>query len=1703
MSKKIIHYAFERIANLKKDHIAVQTETANISYEALNIQSNKLADLLSKRAINKGDITAAFLNNSLVQLVSLLGIFKTGSIYLPLDKKYNQNHWESLFTDIQPKALIISEENFDLLYKYDDMFLYTIPEVIAAYMQEDGTVEYVNYIHNGESYETISVTDDLSIENPTVELDENDSNYIFFTSGSTGKPKAVLGKHKSLHHFISWVTKEFDITETERIGLLASFSFDASLHDIFAAFSNGATLFIPSAETKEDIAKLQNWIQRESIGILHMVPTLFRVITNSVFDENSETLSFPKLKYMLLAGEKLFKKDVIAWRTRFGVDTEIVNLYGTTETTCLSTINRIKDEDEGNPSEVFGVGQPISNTMILILNANNQLCRVNEVGSVYIRTPFTTKGYYNDEALTNEKFVQNPLTDKKDIIYRTGDYGQYDAARNVTILGREDGIVKISGVRIDINTIEKTILKLEAVDMVKCILNQDQDQNLSIACFFTSTTVDVATVNEHCAQFLSQYEVPSFIIKLDEFPINTNGKVDTAQLKQILKDNREDGSEIVAATNEIEEKLIDIWKEILEVEAVGIEDDFLLKGGNSIRLIKLKVKIHQALNVSLNINELFFNSKLKDQADLIIDATGVTFENIQAVHQEESYPLSSSQNRLWILSRFQGSSESYNMPSSLILNIEKVEDFKKSIHAIIERHEILRTVFKENENGEGRQHIIPAKDFDFTIQTIDYTNESNPQASAIKYVQEDGYKPFDLENGPILRIALLQLDTNTYVFYYNMHHIISDAKSMELLGKDVQSYYSDLLEGKTPELPELKIQYKDYAVWEAEELTKETSKEDQKYWTNYLSGNLPVLDLPGAKMRSKAVTHDGTRLSTMVSAENTALLKEYCQESGGTVFMGLLAVFSVLFNKYSNQKDIIIGSSIEGRDHIDLANQIGCYVNTLVHRNNVDGTLSFNEFFETVKKNVIASFDHQQYPFDKVLEDLSIERKAGRNALFDVMLTLQNTGDVLDDEEMTEDVKEGQITNNGSNLAQLDLVIDFVEIGNRMYFQIIYNSNIYQEEMIGTMMLHFQELMADLLKNPSQNIGRANYLSQAEQKELLLDFNATETAFSEETSFLDVFKSHVAKTPEAIAVKNGELEISYQELDELTDKFALYLKDTYSLKHGDFVVINIDRSHWLMISVLAIFKLGCAYIPVDTSYPEERKQYILNDSNCKNIIDGNFVASFLKVLPNITETLNTVKIAPEDLAYIIYTSGSTGNPKGVMIEHKGMMNHCYAMVSQMELNAESIIIQNAPYTFDISVWQLLNSLVVGGTTSIFDQETIFDSKVFLDRLYDEKPTILQVVPSYLKVLLDMDESSDRNSFEALNYLLVTGDTATKDLVTRWFTNYPNIKLVNAYGPAEASDDVTLHVMDSIPERLNISVGKPVQNMQVYVLDEHLALCGKGIEGEICVSGIGLAKGYLNRAELTAEKFVDHPFKKGEKLYKTGDMGMWLPDGTLEFHGRRDNQVKINGFRIELQEIEHQFLSKDTITETIVLAEENKFGEKELIAFIVSNIHEDVTSLRNYISDRIPDFMTPKKIIQLEALPLNANGKIDRKALLSGGLLESESQEADYVAPKNDVEEKIAEIIAEILDKEVSQISTEENFFDLGMNSITLIRTLTIINKTLQLKVKPSAMFEYPNIVEFTASQCQSLLENAQEEEYIEEEVNENLSEEIDSFLDLI
>jgi amino acid adenylation domain-containing protein len=813
-----------------------------------------------------------------------------------------------------------------------------------------------------------------------------------------------------------------------------------------------------------------------------------------------------------------------------------------------------------------------------------------------------------------------------------------------------------------------------------------------------------------------------------------------------------------------------------------------------------------------------------------------------------------------------------------------------------------------------------------------------------------------------------------------------------------------------------------------------------------LGGELPLLELPGTKQRPKIKTYTGNGLNTYIDKTISMKLKKYSEATGGSLFMGLLAAWNILMYKYTGQKDIIIGSPVAGRDHADLEDQIGFYVNTLALRNEIKPEESFDAFFKRLKDKTLKSYNHQMYPFDRLVEELDLQRDTSRSAVFDMMLILQNNGEKRGEGDLLTRGVNTIVEDSGHTTSKFDIDIAFHEAGDYLSFSIVYNPDVYEREMVEGLINHYKQLLNTVLENPGEKISQLDFLSQEEKQKLLITFNDTAVAYPQNKTIIDLFEEQVRKTPDQVAVVCEGKELTYQELHERSNQFAHYLQQQYAIGPDDFVGIKQERSEWMIISVLAVLKSGGAYVPIDLAYPQERIEYIEKDTNCKVCINSTELNVFKKDQGSYSTKVVNTKTRLNDLAYVIYTSGSTGRPKGVLIEHK----NAYAFIKwchdEFKNSAVDTVLFTTSLNFDLSVFEIFYALTTGKELKVLK-----DGLSIPKNLDKNKRHLINTVPSVVGFLLQQEMSFDR-----VSVLNMAGEPIPANSRTAIKGKVKEIR--NLYGPSE---DTTYSTFIRIDQDERELIGKPISNTQVYILNDSDQLTPLGVVGEICISGDGLARGYLNQEELTNAKFVNNPFKKGERLYKTGDLGRWLPDGNIDFLGRKDNQVKIRGYRIELGEIEHALQSHAAIEGAVVLARENQNKEKELIAYITAKSEQTTNELRAYLKETLPEYMLPAHFVQLDVLPLTSNGKVDKKALpdpeglgLSSGM--------EYTAPGNETEEQLVKIWEEVLQRE--HIGIHDDFFALGGHSLRVIRLRNLYQKKLSVNFPLKDLFTYTSIV---------------------------------------
>ncbi|KQB41363.1 non-ribosomal peptide synthetase [Flavobacterium aquidurense] len=1074
---------------------------------------------------------------------------------------------------------------------------------------------------------------------------------------------------------------------------------------------------------------------------------------------------------------------------------------------------------------------------------------------------------------------------------------------------------------------------------------------------------------------------------------------------------------------------------------------------------------------------------------------GDTVKTISNVAVAEHYELSNAQKRLWILCQNDNVSISYNIPKKFVLKGDyNVDKLRKAIRSVIDRHEILRTVFKDDENFEVKQWIVKSDDFKFDMEYYNFCDDEDQNQKVAQYINSDSEKIFDLEKGPLIRASLFQLEKEHFVFYYNIHHIISDAQSMEVLINDVLNFYNSYVEETNNSLPDLKVQYKDYAFWMNEKFQNDEFEGHKKFWENILAGDLPYLEFPNLPNKSKFKNFKGYSYSSYLSPELSTQFIQLCSQEGATLYMGLLALWNILCYKYTAQKDIILGTTVSGRELLELENQIGFYVNTIPLKNTVNPELSFLELFHSVKESSLTALTFQEYPFDKIVEGLNLKFDINRNPLFDIIFELKDA------------VPEGLSTaDNRISGAEVNSKFDMEAVfqlrGNSLHMNINFNVNVYEDEMIKRLINHFEQLIAEVIAAPFKKISEINYLSDTEKAELLLDFNPVAVSYPKDQTFLDLFEEQLSKTPDAVALVYEELSFTYKELNERSNQLADSLQQDYAIKKGDPVGVLLSRTEWVMISILGILKAGGVYVPIEPQLPNHRKAFVAEDTGLNLLITETFylfdidfynkdvLAVDVEFEPlNYNKDFKRVALDTQDLAYIIYTSGSTGNPKGVMINHESLFNYLFWSRSRYLDNdlANTNFGLFTSLSFDLTITSLFLPIISGGSLNVFNSsENISD---VLRTYFESDISCVKLTPAHISVLESLGLASSK-----VEVAIVGGEALGNNHVAILRRLNPSMKIYNEYGPTEAT--VGCIVYEIKAEEDPILIGTPISNFEIYILDPALELVGVGIVGEIYISGTGLSAGYLNRAELTAEKFIANPFKAGERMYKTGDLARWLSDGNIDYKGREDDQVKIKGYRIELGEIESVMagFSQD-ITQTVVKV--NVYNDEKVLAlYYVSEIEKDKSEIREYLKARLPEFMVPGYYIKIERIPLSVNGKIDFKAFPD---IKSEDLiKKVYEAPRNESEQKIIKIISNVLNCKETEIGIYDNFFDLGMNSINLVNTVSLINSEFQINLKVSVLFEYPNVYE--------LSNNFRGENETEETDynDENISEEIDDFLSLI
>ncbi len=1643
---KCIHELFEEQVNSTPDAVAVVFENQQLTYHQLNSRANQLAHYLKSLGVGGDVLVGLCVERSLEMVVGMLGILKAGGAYVPLDPEYPQERLSFMLEDTQLSVVLTQEK---LVNKLRDRLRHGFAERKACVICLDSNWDIINQ---------------QTQQNPTTSIKADNLAYVMYTSGSTGQPKGVSIVHRGVVRLVKQ-TDYVSFSAQDVIAQASNYAFDAATFEIWGALLQGARLVGVSKDLALAPKDFAAFIQAQRISVLFLTTALFNQIAQEV------PYAFNTVQHLLFGGEAVdpkWVKEVL----KNGAPQRLLHVYGPTENTTFTSWYLVQDVPEG--AITIPIGRPISNTQIYVLDSQLQPVGVGVPGEVYIGGDGLAKEYLNRPELTQEKFFPNPFDNSKfkipygnakggqnSKLYKTGDLARYLPDGNIEYLGRIDNQVKIRGFRIELSEIE-TVLSQHADVQASCVIARvDTPGDKRLVAYVVAHQDCTPTISE-LRQFLKaklpDYMLPNAIVILESLPLTPNGKVDRRALPAPdLHSERKD--KYVAPRTPIEEMLAQIWAQVLKVEQVGIDDNFFELGGHSLLATQLVSRIRNIFKVELPLRELFAAATVSELARSIGQLQQQELESAPPLlprDRNAELPLSFAQTRLWFLDQLEPNSAFYNIPLALrLVGTLEVAALEQSLQEIIHRHEALRTNFI---TVDGQPTQIIHTETNWRMPVIDWQDLSTTEQEIAgqQLVQQQAIQPFDLASEALVRATLVVLSETEHLMLVCMHHVVSDGWSMGVFVQELAVLYNAYSQGQTSPLPPLPIQYADFAIWQRNWLQGDVLQTQLSYWQQQLANAPALLSLPTDRPRPAVQTFAGAYQEFALSKELTSGLAQLSQQQGVTLFMTLLAAFDTLLYRYTGVADILVGSPIANRNRSEIEGLIGFFVNTLVMRTNLAGNPSFSELLGRVREMAMDAYAHQDLAFEMLVEALQPERDLGHTPLFQVMFILQNAP--------MSSVELAGLTVSSlpveSATAKFDLTLSMQNTAAGLVGVWEYRTDLFDASTIDRLTGHFVTLLEGIVTNPEERISQLPMLTQVEQQQLLVEWNDTQADYPQDRCIHQLFEEQVQRTPDAVAVVFENQQLTYHQLNCRANQLAHYLQ---SLGVGADVLVGlcVERSLEMVVGLLGILKAGGAYVPLDPEYPTERLSFMLEDVQASVLLTQQQLLEKLpqhqaqvvcldtdwQLISQSSQDNPITAVQATNLAYVIYTSGSTGQPKGVMLSHRNLCNHMFWMQTTFPLTEKDKVLQKTPFSFDASVWEFYAPLLVGGQLLLAQPGGHTDSAYLLELIAQQEVTTVQFVPSLLQILI---EQGGLETCHSLKQIFCGGEVLPVALQENLLSNL-NVKLHNLYGPTEACIDATFWTCKQGIERQVVPIGRPIANTQIYILDEYLQPVPVGVPGELHISGAGIARGYLNCPELTKEKFIPNPFDNS-KLYKTGDLARYLPDGNIEYLGRIDNQVKIRGFRIELGEIEARLSQYEDVQVCYVIAREDTTGDKRLVAYVVPHLGQTptVSQLRSFLSGQLPTYMMPHAFVMLESLPLLPNGKVDRRALPAPDF--RGELEVSFVAPRNQIEEILAQIWAEVL--KVEQVGIHDNFFELGGDSILSIQIISRAKQAgLQLSLK--------------------------------------------------
>jgi amino acid adenylation domain-containing protein len=1498
--EKCAHELFEAQAALHPENTAVSAGDGRLTYRELDERANQLAHHLRALGVSRESLVGVCLHRSIEMVVANLAALKAGAAYLPLDPAYPKDRVAFMLQDAQVPVLI----THSALAK-------DLPEFNGVRLDIDTSGPAI----------AARPTSNLPLDTAPECLA-----YVIYTSGSTGRPKGVEIPHRGLMNLIAWHQREYSVVPSDRATQVATPAFDASVWETWPYLASGAAIHIPDDEIRSSPERLLQWLSREEIT-LSFLPT---PLAEAVLDELAHSPVELCLRALLTGGDKLRK------RPGSSLSFRLMNHYGPTENSVVTTWTAVSSGDGAPP-----IGKPIANTRVYILDAKMRPVPPGVAGELYVGGDGLARGYRGRPDLSAERFVDLPGAGER--VYRTGDRVRFLADGNIEFLGRLDQQVKVRGFRIELGEIESVLGKHPAVKECVVVPRATTAGETVLAVYVVARAVQPssATLQDALKAQLPEYMVPTAFVFLPKLPITQNGKIDTRALPD-PELTRAEAVAYVAPRTALEARLCDIWAEVLHREQVGIRDNFFSAGGHSLMATQVISRVRKSEGVEAPLRTLFEAPTIAEMAQRIEQMKrDQQFIPIPRVPRDGHLPLSFAQQRLWFLDQLDPGSSLYNAPWTIRMKgALRCDALQHALNQVVQRHEVFRTTFAA---VDGMPYQVIAAERTLEVPVVDLgTVPAESQDAEVQRLMSEGVRqPFDLQNGPVFRASLLRLNEREHVLLLNSHHIANDGWSLWQFMNELGEFYGAFCTSRPPSLPELPVQYADFAAWQRNWMDGEVLEEQLSYWKSKLAGAPDKLEFPTDRPRPAALSYRGATQRFAFPRSLSDKLKELSLVEGTTLYMTLLAAYNVLLFRYTGQEDLVVGSPIANRTRSDIEGLIGFFVNTMVMRTDVSGNPTFRELLQRVRESALGAYAHQDVPFEKVVEVLRPERYLGRIPLFNVWFALQNAPRMVFQlpglELSSVDVHNGT--------SKFDFGFFAFERPDGLQCLVEYSTELFDAATIRRLLENFCALLEGIVEAPEQRITDLPLLTRRERDQVVLEWNATAHDYPRERCLHQFIEEQAQRIPTSTALVFESQRLTYQELNERANRLAHRLR---KLGAGPekFIAICVERSIEMVVGLLAIVKAGAAYVPLDPDNPRERLALMLQDVEPPVLLT---LERLLEVLPEhniptlcLDRDWHTLaaELASDpplnsnsrDQAYAIYTSGSTGRPKCVPNVHEGIVNRLLWMQDAYRLTADDRVMQKTPYSFDVSVWEFFWPLMTGACLVVARPEGHKDPAYLVNLIREQQITTMHFVPSMLRAFVEAEGVEQCTS---LRHVICSGEALPFELQQRFFERL-GAELHNLYGPTEASVDVTYWECKRNSERALVPIGRPVWNTQIYILDAHLRAVPIGVAGELHIGGVQLARGYLKRPELTAEKFIDDPFRSepDSRLYKTGDLARFLPDGNIEYLGRIDHQVKIRGFRIELGEIESTLESHPGVQRSVVMAREDNPGEKRLVAYIV-------------------------------------------------------------------------------------------------------------------------------------------------------------------------